>query len=361
MITFLRRRWFPCALLVLIAGGMLLGGGMSDGQTQAEAAFGRLGPSAETFVALLPRLATAAVLFLMAFTLDNSHLRDAFRSPGPVLWATGVNLGIVPLFGWALMPLQTIPDFSIGLMIAAAVPTTVAAASVWTRRAGGNDAVSLLATLVTNGACFAVTPFWLNLTTGRSIRLDPWSLMAGLMVAVLIPSVVGQALRQVSGAARFARRYRTEIGVVAQGCILVIVFLAAWKAGAQLRADGPQPKLAGVLLVWVSAIAIHLAAMWVGLRGASLCRFAWPDRVAVMFAASQKTLPIGVLLATDPTMFGHPDLLGPGRGVPLVVFPMLMFHASQLFIDTAVADRLTGRRSSALGEPGNDEASAEEA
>ena len=53
----------------------------------------------------------------------------------------------------------------------------------------------------------------------------------------------------------------------------------------------------------------------------------------------QKTLPIGIYLATDESIFGNPGLLE-GQGVPFAVFPMLMYHAWQLFIDTAIADRL---------------------
>jgi len=84
--------------------------------------------------------------------------------------------------------------------------------------------------------------------------------------------------------------------------------------------------------------------MAVGMQGARRMGFSWADRAAIAFASSQKTLPIGVLVATDPTMFGNPNLLGPGEGIPFAVFPMLMYHASQLFIDTAVADRLAAIR-----------------
>ena len=67
------------------------------------------------------------------------------------------------------MRLQLAPDFSFGLMIAASAPSTMAAASVWTRRAKGNDAVSLLVTILTNGFCFLVTPAWLVLATAAGI------------------------------------------------------------------------------------------------------------------------------------------------------------------------------------------------
>ena len=53
--------------------------------------------------------------------------------------------------------------------------------------------------------------------------------------------------------------------------------------------------------------------MRVGMTGGRLCGFAEFDIRAIAFASSQKTLPIGILIATDTTMFGNPDLLGPGH------------------------------------------------
>ena len=51
------------------------------------------------------------------------------------------------------------------MIVAATAPCTLASAAVWTRRAGGNDAVAILVTFITNATCFLVTPFWLILMT----------------------------------------------------------------------------------------------------------------------------------------------------------------------------------------------------
>ena len=59
-------------------------------------------------------------------------------------------------------------DLAVGLLVAAAAPCTLASAAVWTRRAGGNDAVALMVTIGTNLTCFVVTPLWLLVTTGRA-------------------------------------------------------------------------------------------------------------------------------------------------------------------------------------------------
>ncbi|MFO1022394.1 MAG: bile acid:sodium symporter [Planctomycetales bacterium] len=84
-------------------------------------------------------------------------------APGPVLLGFSLNTFAVPLLGLLLFPLQMHKDLQYGLLVACSVPCTLAAASVWTRKAGGNDAVSLLVTLTTSLVCFASTLFWLSL------------------------------------------------------------------------------------------------------------------------------------------------------------------------------------------------------
>jgi sodium/bile acid cotransporter 7 len=326
---FLRKRWFLLSLLIVIPSGLMLGASLPPARV-------------DTLTATLkPALLTGFVLFLMAFTLDSGQLVTSFRNPSPVLWAALVNVGLIPLVAWPLMVLfQAPPDFGFGLMIAASVPCSMAAASVWTRKAGGNDAVSLLVTVVTNGFCFLFTPFWLNLTTIGSVQLNAGEMILRLAYTVLIPTFTAQAIRQLPRPAAFATRHKIAIGAFAQSCVLVLVAFASCKAGTRFGGNGSAVSLGSTLAVWGACIGVHLGAMAVAVAGAYTFRFRRVDRIAITFASSQKTLPIGVYLATDPAMFGNPDLLGPGIGVPFAVFPMLMYHASQLFIDTVIADRL---------------------
>jgi hypothetical protein len=54
-------------------------------------------------------------------------------------------------------------------------------------------------------------------------------------------------------------------------------------------------------------------------------------------------------------MFGNPNLLSPGEVVPFALFPILLYHVSQLFIDTAIADRFRARAArEAQSEPAAD-------
>jgi sodium/bile acid cotransporter 7 len=321
VLRVLQRYWFLVALTGVVAFGLLAGMRLSAATSKLLMGWVR------------PSVTTTIVLFLMAFSLDSRRLRDAFRTPGPVAWAAVVNYGFIPLVAWPLMSLQRLPDFATGLMITASVPCTLATASVWTRKAHGNDAVSLLVTLSTNCLCLVLTPFWLVVTTSQSVQLDPWEIGTKLGFTVLVPTLVGQLARLSPMMRTLAERRRVAIGVLAQLLVLLLVLTAAWEGGRMLRSSGAAPTLLALATVWLTCVVIHVAAMLVGWQGSRLLGHARRDAKAVIFAGSQKTLPIGLLLATDPAMFG-------ALGLPFLVFPILLYHLSQLFLDTAVADWL---------------------
>jgi sodium/bile acid cotransporter 7 len=330
MLPFLLRRWFLLALVSTIALGHWLG---SAGPDWARDAVDRL--LSNPVKAWL----NAAVLFSMSVTLDGSRIHKALLSPAPVVWAILVNTVLIPLTAPVLMPLQQSPDFAIGLLIAASVPSTMAAASVWTRRAGGNDAISLLVTLITNAGCVLFTPYWLMRFGAGTVRLDLTVMVYKLLLTALLPTVLGQVVRRWGAAARSADRHKTALGTAAQIGILLIVFSAACDGGVRLAreaAASPEqhaaPPWQALAVVAVSCIGLHVAALGVALAGAAALRMPREDRIAVGFAASQKTLPIGVLIATDPALFG--------TDYPWAVIPMIIYHASQLFIDATIADAM---------------------
>ncbi|QDU46878.1 Sodium Bile acid symporter family protein [Symmachiella dynata] len=329
MKQFFLKKWFLIGLAVTITGGILNGWQRPQGIE-----------SITEFVH--PRWLTGFVLFLMSITLDSRQLRASFRAPAPVLLAVGLNYLVVPAAAWALMSIQLSEDFRFGLMIAGSVPCTMAAASVWTRKARGNDAVSLLVTMSTNAICFIVTPLWLNtaIPTGAA-HLDAWEMVRRLVETVLIPCSAGQLLRQWGVVAGFATRAKTVLGVVAQSLVLVLVLFAALKSGRNLAVTNAQMSLLAVAVVWASCVGIHTTVLFAGRFFSGKLGFTAADGKAVAIAGSQKTLPIGVYIATDPAMFG---------AFPFAVFPMLMYHASQLFVDTAVADRWAAEADAAPAE-----------
>ena len=325
MLRFLGHHWFVISVCLLVPGGFAIGRGMTPDQVKQ---------FDENIGSWMSRGLAALILFLMSYTLDSSRILAAIRAPKAVIWASIINAGIIPLLAWPLMALQPIPDFRIGLMIAAAVPCTMAAASMWTRSAGGNDAISLLVTTITNGLCFLVAPFWLGMASGESLDLAAGQMMLPLIIGSFIPIVIGQLIRLHGPSARFSDRHKTAFTNVAQASIALQILWVCMTAGPQISkgvAQGDREGWMAAGLAWLSCIVLHVVGLILGAAGGKWIGYPREDRIAAAFAASQKTLPIGILIARDPALLGR-------LGLPFAVFPMLMYHVTQLVIDTVIVE-----------------------
>jgi solute carrier family 10 (sodium/bile acid cotransporter), member 7 len=312
------RQWFLCVLVMALAGGLT---------------FGCYGPAVVTegFLKFVhPVATTALVLFLMSFSLDTTRLWEALRHPHLVFWSAAVNLGLVPLLAWPFASLQSRADFSLGLMIAAIAPCTLATASVFTRRAGGNDAISLLVTLLTNVACVIVSPLWLRMILRSETEVELSGIVEQLTIGVLLPTVLGQIAQWPRLGATWSQRYRGRINLTSQWLVLLLVLVAATRGGMMLRTQTHGPDLVSVGWLILSCVIVHLLSLWLAWAGAIVTKASRENTIAVAFAASQKTLPISLLMAMHP-LVARDD-------APFLTFPLLAFHAGQLLLDAMLAD-----------------------
>ena len=325
MIPAFKRYWFLAGLLLLLPLGIILGRSAAV-------------PGLDAVVKSVSTTAcTGGILFLMSVTLDSGKLMKAMRRPLPVVTACGINMGLLPLMCLPFLAMNHTPDMKVGLLIVVSVPCTMATASVWTRKAGGNDAVSLLVTLLTNGFCFLITPAWMEIgrrlfETADTSGVTFGDLVERLMFSAMIPAVAGQIARLHPEVRLQVDDSKALISTIAQTIILTLVFVSSFKGGRDFDVEGTGGglPLEDVLLVWAICIGLHLAAAVAAWWISGLIKIEEIDRRAVVIAGSQKTLPIALLLS-DAT------------GMSLSIIPMLLYHASQLFIDTWIADRLNQR------------------
>jgi solute carrier family 10 (sodium/bile acid cotransporter), member 7 len=313
--SFFARHWF------LIALALLLGVGLTRGTD--------LGP----WVDRIPRDAiVAGVMFLMALPMQFGELTTALRRYRASSLALTLNVVIAPLLAWGISYLLP-PSLALGLMITAAVPCTLASAAVWTRRGGGNDAIALLVTLITNLACFLVLPFWIGLYRGESLDLGAGmgsKLSRDLLLLVVLPVVVAQALRLYYPIARSASLHKLAFSMAAQVGLLAMVFIGACEAGKRL--DLLEPSTSGIgPLDWatmlLAVLVIHLVLFALGWWGGAGLGIGAADRLAVAISGSQKTLMVGVYVALQ-TDDG------------LAALPLVAYHVTQLLVDTVLVDRL---------------------
>ncbi len=323
MLRFLLQRWFLIALIAALWAGI--------------SAPHLMKPT----IGWLPgEVLVAGVTFIMALPLETGALWSAARRPGPAWLAVALNSGLAPPLGWLASRLLPI-ELANGVIVATAVPCTLATAAVWTRRAGGNDAVAFLVTVITNLSCFIVVPMWLRVLIGteaqaglRNADIDYTKVAIGLIQFVVLPIIIAQLLRQWRPIGEWAARKKHALSLLAQVGVLVMVLVSAVYCGERLSAASGDSSISfgAIAGLIVAVAAVHVAVLSVGYLLAQQLKFSNSDAIAVAFSGSQKTLMVGAYLAVA---------VG-----PLAILPMVAYHAAQLVIDTLLADWWRNRAAS---------------
>ena len=265
-----------------------------------------------------------AVMWAMGVTLRAETVRRSLAKPFPSLLAIAINAVAVPLLCLPWMWLLPESLFG-GLFVTSIVPSTLASASVWTRKAGGDDSIAMMTTVVTNLACVVVVPFGIWLVLSQQAEIDAIAQVKKLGLLVVCPLILAQVMRRL-GAGAWADRNRHRLSLGGQAGILAMVLFGSVASAMTAEGEGSEATVAWLsgLAVLLAVILIHCLALYGGIgsaRGAGLGR---ESQIAVGIAGSQKTLMIGLQIAID-------------CGVSVV--PMIAYHLSQLVIDTIVADR----------------------
>jgi solute carrier family 10 (sodium/bile acid cotransporter), member 7 len=227
-------------------------------------------------------------------------------------------------------------DFMVGLMICGAVSSTISSAVVWTRIGGGNVALALILTIFSTCLSALLTPLILTTVipesigfTGAALTEIRMQMIVDLCIVILLPVGLAQTTRFFVGESLAKASKFTSI--LCRLLILTIVCNAVTRVVMQGAVLSPLAIIGLGLLL----IIIHFALLWSSFNIAKALRLTYADGVAIMLSSSQKTLPIGLMIAA--TYFGE---------YSLAALPMLLYHFLQLFLDTLVVQKMVSIQSS---------------
>lgn len=268
----------------------------------------------------------AVVLFIMGLTVPTSSFGAVIRRPTAGLLALGINVLVVP--GLAFIASRFMPEaLGGGLIVAAAAPCTLASAVVWTRKGGGDEAVAMLVTVLTNLFCFLIAPATILLLLGADVEMSFGNQAGKLAMLVVTPLLLAQIARQQPAFGRWTQRHKKSLTNASLLGILTMVSMGAAHSHQQSSATESAGGMGWnwILATAVIAVIVHVAALAVGWWLANVAAVSSPQRTAVAIAGSQKTLMVGLQLAIE-------------CGVSPI--PMVVYHIGQLLFDTLFVSRI---------------------
>ena len=311
MISFLKAHWFFVAIGVVLAAAAGL-----QGQTRWVQDFHVL--TAGIFLAFL----------VTGLTLDVSKLSFQSLQLKAALAAMISSLGVIPLLAWASSGFFLPAEFVIGVCIIATAPVSVVSGTVMTALGKGNIPLSVVICVLGNIMGIFSMPIslkWMVEGVG-SIHLPVIEMLSNLVTTVLVPIVLGGLLQPRLNA--YLTRFNKAFSVFQQSIILLIIFSAFAGAGATIASAG---SMLPVLAAFTLALHALILAMNYGIS--KLIRLDWPSTVAFTLHTSQKTLTVSYVVWAG-FFAAH---------FPLAMIPGIMYHLTQMVMDTVVAEQMRNR------------------
>jgi len=238
--------------------------------------------------------------------------------------ASIISLLLAPLIGiFTSKALGLSLPLAMGLIIISTVPPTISSGVVITEVSGGNTVLALFLTISMNIIGIFTIPFVLDfsLRVTGSIDIDQTALLLKMLFFVLLPFVVGKAIR------RFSKKKSVSPlwSYINSSCVILIVYAStasSHSAFTGLTADD-------FILIFLSVALLHLLLLIINNFAGKQLQLSNADNKAMLFVTSQKTLAIGLAVLANINF---------DTGSAIIV--CLAFHFFQLFADSALASFL---------------------
>lgn len=250
-----------------------------------------------------------------------------WRYFGPLMLFVFIGMAVAGLcFAKLATPLLP-PLVAIGFVYLGCLPSTVQSATSYTSLAHGNVGLAVVgAALINIVGVFVSAPLFALLGGGAAGEIGSEAIIR-IGLILILPFVIGQAVqdkvidRIVAHRERIAWLDRAVIGIA-----VYVAFSGAVEQGL-VTMFAPADWLVLIVLV-LALLALALGSAW---GSASLLGLPRADRIAFLFAGSQKSVATGAPLAAI--------LFGPASA-GFVIAPLLLYHLAQLVLAAPLAMRL---------------------
>ncbi|WP_086735571.1 bile acid:sodium symporter family protein [Erythrobacter colymbi] len=250
-----------------------------------------------------------------------------WRYFGPLmLFVFGVMTLIGLAFGKLAAPWLP-PLVAVGFVYLGCLPSTVQSATSYTSLANGNVALSVVGAALINIAGVLISaPLFAAVGGGAAGDMGSGAIIRIVLILVL-PFAIGQAVQDyfidklIAHKSTAAWLDRAVIGIA-----VYVAFSGAVEQG--LATMFAAADWAALVVLVLAMLGLALGTAW---GTAGLLGMPRPDRIAFLFAGSQKSVAIGAPLAA---------ILFPPASAGFVIAPLLLYHLAQLVLAAPLAMRL---------------------
>ena len=232
------------------------------------------------------------VTFIGSLNMNFNAFKSTLLNPLPILCVLVVLRILMPL--WALLVgsllFQNDVYTTTGLILFALLPTGINSA-VWVIMYKGNIPLSLSVILIDTLLSPFVLPLSLALLTGQNIEMNVTSLMTSLVQMVVIPSLLGMLLNQLTKGG-VTRKWSPKLAPLAKiGLIIVVIINGAMVAPYFTTIDF------NLILIMASILFLSLSGYLFSWVIANLLKLKREETVTSVFTGGMRNVSTGIVIA----------------------------------------------------------------
>jgi sodium/bile acid cotransporter 7 len=305
--------------------------------------------------------AVVVIFLLSGAGLKTSVLLSAAASWRIHLMTQTLSLVVTPAIGYGvasgLWRTSLNADLVSGLVVCLSTSTTASTNVVFTKAAGGNEALALVNAVLGNLIGIFLTPAWLTTYLSATGHVPYGRVIKQLVSTIVAPLIAGNIVQYLFPARVAAAQKVVNFNKIGSAMVLLLV----WSTFSNTFAKHVKVDPGSVIAMTLILLGLYLtftagALALVVARPLRRClRASDRDAIAVAMCAGTKTVALGIPIIQA--------VYADNKAAGLLSLPLIIYHAEQILFGsllTAPLARWAARREAAAeGEAGKGQEGAE--
>lgn len=285
---------------------------------------------------LIGSIGISLVFFFYGLRLSPEKIRNGLLNWKLHVLVQFSTFVIFPLFIIFFRPIvQTEQGNSLWLsfLFLAALPSTVSSSVVMVSLAKGNIPAAIFNASISGLIGIVITPLWMGLFLQQAASdFNLGSIYIKLIIEILVPVIAGTILQRKLG--KYALNWNKHLSTFDKSVVLIIIY----KSFAESFDKKVFTSVGATELLLIVTVTLSLFFVMYFLTGylAKWLGFNQEDSITAQFCGTKKSLIHGTVFSK--ILFPNTISIG------IILLPLMLFHAIQIFIVSIIATKLGKRK-----------------
>lgn len=276
-------------------------------------------------------IGVSIIFFFYGLKLSPDKIKSGLKNWKLHLLVQSSTFLLFPLIVLLFYPLVHTEEAEVmwlSFLFLAALPSTVSSSVVMVSIVKGNIPAAIFNSSISGLIGIAVTPLWMGLFLNHSSPdFSLGAIYMKLLLEILLPVCIGILLQHYLG--KYTQQFGRQLSLFDKSIILLIIY----KSFAESFEEGvfTSVGIADFIFIVVSVLTLFFLVYAItGLISKNM-GFNREDRITAQFCGTKKSLVHGTVFS---------KVLFPATfPVGIVLLPLMLFHALQIFIISIIATR----------------------